>query len=461
MSAMKPHDIADQAVALGGDGTLAIVSVESQADVRWANSMLTTNGERTTTTLTVVSTAPVAGGTAVGSATGPVRSDVDLQTLVQQAKASAREGEAASDAAPLITGGSPADWTDDVATTSGAAFAEFALNLGHVFGNGRAQAVEHFGYAEHDVTTTFLASSTGLRRRHTQPTARVEATGKSHNRTRSSWAGRAGQHPDSFDLQAIEAELSQGLHWQGRQIDLEPGRHDTILSPSAISDLLIYMHWTSSARDAADGRSVFSKANGKTRVGESLTEAPLTLSSDPHHGQLACDPFVHAAYSSSFSSPFDAGLELSATNWILDGQLEHLITTRQTAQETSAAVTPPIDNLTLTHGQGSGQVADLISRSDHCLLVTCLWYIRDVDPRTLLLTGLTRDGVYLIEKGEVVGSVGNFRFNASPVDVLASITDASETVVTLPREWADYFTRASMPAVAVEGFNLSTRSDAL
>ena len=92
------------------------------------------------------------------------------------------------------------------------------------------------------------------------------------------------------------------------------------------------------------------------------------------------------------------------------------------------------------------------------LLLTCLWYIREVDPATLLLTGLTRDGVYLVEDGEVVGEVNNFRFNESPVDLLSRASEAGRTEKTLPREWGDYFTRAAMPALRIPDFNMSSVS---
>jgi predicted Zn-dependent protease len=102
----------------------------------------------------------------------------------------------------------------------------------------------------------------------------------------------------------------------------------------------------------------------------------------------------------------------------------------------------------------------MIAGTDRGLLLTCLWYIRVVDPQTLLLTGLTRDGVYLIEHGEVVGAVNNFRFNESPVDLLGRITEVGATELTLPREWADYFTRAAMPALRIPDFNMSSVSQA-
>jgi predicted Zn-dependent protease len=102
----------------------------------------------------------------------------------------------------------------------------------------------------------------------------------------------------------------------------------------------------------------------------------------------------------------------------------------------------------------------MVSRTERGLLLTTLWYIREVDPQTLLLTGLTRDGIYLVEGGEVTGAVNNFRFNESPVGMLGRLAEVGATVPTLPREWGDYFTRCAMPPVRVEGFNMSSVSQA-
>jgi predicted Zn-dependent protease len=123
-------------------------------------------------------------------------------------------------------------------------------------------------------------------------------------------------------------------------------------------------------------------------------------------------------------------------------------------------VTPAIDNLVLDDADASGSVDDLVASTERGLLLTCLWYIREVDPQTLLLTGLTRDGVHLVESGEVVGTVNNFRFNESPVDLLSRVGAASKTYACLPREWNDYFTRTAMPALRVDGFNMSSVSQA-
>jgi predicted Zn-dependent protease len=194
-------------------------------------------------------------------------------------------------------------------------------------------------------------------------------------------------------------------------------------------------------------------------VGERLAALPLTLRSDPWAPGLECAPFVIAHASGRDSSVFDNGLPLAPTDWISAGQLAGLTQTRHSAQRAGMAVTPPIGNLILAAPGTTASLDDMIARTERGLLLTCLWYIRPVDLQSLLVTGLTRDGVYLVEKGEVPAGVNNFRFNESPVAMLARLTEAGATAATLPREWADYFTRA-MPPVRVEGFNMSSVSQA-
>ena len=120
-----------------------------------------------------------------------------------------------------------------------------------------------------------------------------------------------------------------------------------------------------------------------------------------------------------------------------------------------------MDNLILSAPGASASLESMIASTKRGLLLTCLWYIRLVDPQTLLLTGLTRDGVYLVEEGEVVGAVNNFRFNESPGrHAVAACSRSGATEQTLPREWGDYFNRAAMPPLRVEAFNMSSVSQA-
>ena len=130
---------------------------------------------------------------------------------------------------------------------------------------------------------------------------------------------------------------------------------------------------------------------------------------------------------------------------------------------TGQPVTPAIDNLVLSVDGGTGSIEDLVAGTERGLLLTCLWYIREVDPQTLLLTGLTRDGVYLVENGEITGAVNNFRFNESPVDLLDRFTPrVGDRCRAFSREWGDdYFSRTAMPALRVPDFNMSSVSQAL
>ena len=122
-------------------------------------------------------------------------------------------------------------------------------------------------------------------------------------------------------------------------------------------------------------------------------------------------------------SVFDNGLPLAATDWIHDGPLTGAAPDPALRRVTGQPVTPVIDNLLLEVGAGAGTIDDMVAGTERGLLLTCLWYIREVDPQTLLLTGLTRDGVYLVEDGEIVGAVNNFRFNESPIDLLDRFTE--------------------------------------
>ncbi|NUL04875.1 TldD/PmbA family protein [Streptomyces lunaelactis] len=455
----KPHEIVERALELStADGCVVIADEHSSANLRWAGNALTTNGVTRGRTLTVIATVDGAEGTASGVVSRSAVTADDLEPLVRAAEAAARGADPAEDAQPLVEGvqASP-DFTDAPAETSSAVFADFAPALGEAFARARAGERQLYGFANHELTSTYLGTSTGLRLRHDQPGGTLELNAKSPDRSRSAWAGRSTRDFKEVDPALLDAELAQRLGWAERRIELPAGRYETLLPPTAVADLLIYQLWSSTARDAAEGRTVFSKPGGGTRVGETLSPLPLTLRSDPNEPGLESAPFVIAHASGDDASVFDNGLPLPPTDWVRGGKLEHLVTTRHSAALTGLPVAPGAGNLILDGG-GERSLEEMVSATARGLLLTCLWYIREVDPATLLLTGLTRDGVYLVENGEVVGEVNNFRFNESPVDLLSRASEAGRTEKTLPREWGDWFTRAAMPAVRVPDFNMSSVS---
>jgi predicted Zn-dependent protease len=461
-TALRPQEVAERALELStADGCVVIAEESSEANLRWAGNTLTTNGVTRGRTLTVIATIDGQEGTAAGVVS---RSNVGLDqvaSLVRAAEQSAREARSAEDARPLVVHqGTDSTWDDPPAETSIGVFGEVAPALGDAFAAARAEGRDLFGFAEHQVSTTYLASSTGLRRRHDQPTGRIEVTGKSADWARSTWVGQGTRDFTDVDVSAMDAEVRRRLAWATRRIDLPAGRYETLLPPSAVADLLIYQYWSSIARDANDGKTVFSRSGGGTRVGEQLTESPVRMWSDPRATGLECGSFVTAASSNAAESVFDNGLPIEATEWLHDGTLAALIQTRHSAELTGLPFTPGVDNLLFESANATRGLDDMVADTDRGLLLTCLWYIREVEPQTLLLTGLTRDGVYLVEGGEVVAEVNNFRFNESPVDLLGRLAEVGLTDRTLAREWNDYFTRTAMPAWRVADFNMSSVSQA-
>ncbi len=460
------QDLIEQALALSGADRCIVVAAErTEANLRWAGNSLTTNGQMASRTITVISFIGSEQAPSVGVVSRAVSTGDELASLVADSERAARAASPAEDAAPMLAADDAVSahdvaWDDPAAATSIEVFSTFAPALGEAFRAAQERGELLYGFAEHIVTAHFVASSTGLRRRFDQPTGRLELNAKSADLTRSAWGGAQTKDFSDLDVRTLALELSTRLGWATRRLDLPAGRYETILPPTAVADLMIYAYWTATARAAEEGRSVFSGPEGTTTVGSTLTELDLTLRSDPLEPGLECPTFVIATSSDGeVSSVFDNGAPISATDWISHGRMNSLMRTRNWAERTGEQAVPAVDNLVLDGG-GTASLAEMIAGTERGLLITCLWYIRQVDPETLLLTGLTRDGVYLIEHGEVVGAVNNFRFNESPIGLLSRITEVGRTEHTLPREWNDYFTRTAMPPVRVADFNMSTVSKA-
>lgn len=443
-----------EAARLGkADETIVLVTDRTDAALRWAGNSMTTNGESVSRTTTVISIVRKGDRAQVGSVRS---SDVDpaaIADLVAASQQTALSAPEASDSAPALSGtDTPVDWDAPVADTGAHVFSGVAGPLARGFRG----ADRLYGYARHIVETTFVATSTGLRRRYTQPTGSVEINAKRSGA--SAWAGVGTPNFVDVPVDSLLEQLSTQLGWASRAVELPAGRYQTIMPPSTVADMMIYLAWSMDGRGAQEGRTALSAPGGGTRVGEKLTDLPLTLYSDPAATGLECTPFVAVPSSSERVSVFDNGMDIGRVDWVRDGAVNALAYPRAAASEFGAPVAVPADNLLMTGGSAS--LADMIASTERGLLLTTLWYIRTVDPTVLLLTGLTRDGVYLIEDGEVSAAVNNFRFNESPLDLLRRATEASVSEVTLPREWGDWATRAAMPSLRIPDFHMSSVSQA-
>lgn len=465
MSVLPAPEVVERALRSSrADEAMVIVTDLHEASLRWAGNSMTTNGSSVARDWAVVSIFRDAAGARVGSVSSTSVDPADIDAVVRASEEAARTAEPAKDAMPLLdpdavdadTLDRMLDWEGTPATTDITVFSALARDLAPAFD----EADTLYGFAHHQVHSTWLGTSTGMRRRWVQPTGSVEINGKRGTGTElaSAWVGTGTTDFQDVDIPALLAELSRRLDWSKRRVDLPAGRYETLLPPSAVADLMIYMAWSMDGRGAHEGHNAFARAGG-TRIGERLTDIPLTLYSDPAAAGLEYRPFVATSASSESLSVFDNGLSAQRADWIREGVIESLVYPRATAAEFEAPVTLPGENYLMTGGTDA-TLQEMIANTERGLLLTCLWYIREVDPASLLLTGLTRDGVYLIENGEVTAAVNNFRFNESPLDLLRRVTEAGRTEIALPREWKDWFSRTAMPPLRIPDFHMSSVSQA-
>ncbi len=453
-----PAQLIDAALhGLGPDGGVVIVEQTSAVNLRFANTTLTTNGSELSRSLTVAAVDGESLGVVSSSAVGDGQGAAQLAAT---ARAAAAGNPRAEDAGPLVAEGADPDFDEPPERTGVAALGGLVDGLGAAFDAARSAGYQLYGFARQELRTIHAATSAGARRRHVQPTGSLDLTARSRDGAVSAWAGQGAPHLAGVDVAGVAGQAARRLGWTLRRLDQPAGRYETLLPPAAAADLMAYLYWSMSGRAAVEGRTALSRPGGRTRLGEQVAELPVTLRSHPGEAPIGCMPFVATSSSSEYASVFDNCLPVGPTDWVRDGVLTSLITTRHTARLTDLALSPPVDNLVLEVGGAQADLESMIASTGRGLLLTCLWYIRQVDPQTLLLTGLTRDGVFLVEGGEVVGAVNNFRFNESPLDLLGRIAQAGTTSPTLPREFQQELPRMAMPPLRIDGFNMSSVSRA-
>ncbi|MHB8437552.1 MAG: metallopeptidase TldD-related protein [Acidimicrobiales bacterium] len=457
-----PSEVVEEALSLCRSSACAVIVEDgSEVDVRFACNTTTTNGWRHERRVAVVSMVETAAGTSVGVASGG--GAMDLEELVRASEADAAGAPAAEDASPLVdTAASPpdADFDDPARPTDLSVLRHVLDPLAAHLDRARAEGYVLAGFATHRLDTLYLGTSAGVRRRHEQPTGSVELVARADDGARTAWVAAGSAWFDDVDMEDLHRRLEQRLAWGERRLELAPGRYETILPPDCTADLMATLSYSLSGRDALDGRSAFSAPGGRTRLGERLSSMAFELRSDPFERGVECTPFLATSTSGADVSVFDNGLPLGSTPWIDQGVLSRLEFHRAGARRAGTEVAPPIDNLVLELPGATAELEDLVARTQRGLLCTSFWYIREVDPVTLLQTGLTRDGVYLVEGGQVVGAVNNFRWNESPLGVLSRVIEAGATRRSFSREWNEYLNRTAMPALRVADFNMSTVSPA-
>jgi predicted Zn-dependent protease len=299
------------------------------------------------------------------------------------------------------------------------------------------------GFFTRSADASAIANKKGLFGFHTSTDSRLSTTIRKPDGTSSGWASQTAMKISDIDGAVLaDRAVEKCLAWQ-KPKRLEPGKYTVVLEPTATADLVGPFSWQMGARDADEGRSFLSKQGGGTHLGEKLFPEIVTLRSDPFDARLPAMPF--------------AGWQIPNRRipWIEKGVVRNLEYDRYWAAKTSKQPTPRPSALVLEGSDAS--VEDLIRATDRGLLVTHFWYIRFLNPQTLQLTGLTRDGLFLIENGKVTTPVMNFRFNESPVRLLQNTKQLGRPVRAGGSEGGSMLA----PPLRADEFNFASVSDAV
>jgi predicted Zn-dependent protease len=300
------------------------------------------------------------------------------------------------------------------------------------------------GFIIVNANSTALGNNKGLFAYSRGTTANYTLTVRTDDGTGSGWAG--AEHPDwtKLDFGALSAHAINKARLSRNPVAIEPGRYTVILEPQAVGDLVQLMAFAMNSRNADEGRSAFAKQGGGNKIGEKIVDARVTLMSDPQDPQILAQPFD------------GQGLPLQRQVWVENGVLKQLFYTRFWAQKQGKQPTGFPSSLKMQGGTTS--MDDMIKSTPRGILVTRLWYLRQVDPRTILYTGLTRDGTFLIENGKISKAIKNFRFNDSPLFLLNNVEAISPAVRIGGTEAGG---AVVMPAVKAKDFNFTSLSDAV
>ncbi|MEP6764664.1 MAG: TldD/PmbA family protein [Gemmatimonadaceae bacterium] len=269
-------------------------------------------------------------------------------------------------------------------------------------------------------------------------------TVRSNDGTGSGWA--AADHPDFAQLNAtsVAERATEKARASRNPVAIEPGRYTVILEPQAVGDLVQLISNYTDARSSDEGRSPFAKQGGGNKIGEKICDPRVTLLSDPADPQL-------------LGQSFDGeGMPLGRQVWVENGVLKQLYYSRFWGKKQNKPATPAPSTFKMMGGTES--IDDLVKGTTRGVLVTRLWYLREVDPRTILYTGLTRDGTYLVENGKVTKALKNFRFNESPLFMLNNLEALGKAERLAGTEQGG---DVVMPAIRVKDFNFTSLSDAV
>jgi predicted Zn-dependent protease len=442
LSAADAKSITDKILALSkADSCIVTLDGSEERYVRFAQNMATTNGSPSTLDIGVESHF----GKRSGSASGTDLSDEALKALVTAAENTAKLAPENPEFMPPIGPQKYAAGTSFSPVTQATSSDMLATAIQPVLQKAEAQNLQGSGFLHIDTAFSSFANSKGLFAYDQGTDVLHTVTARTPDGTGAGWAGTTHYDFSQMDVAAMGATAIDKAVRSRNPVKLAPGKYTVILEPSAVSDLLGILISEFDQRAADEGRSFATKKGGGSRLGENVFGKNVTIYSDPNDSLVPGNVYS------------DDGQPAQRTAWVENGVLKNLQCTRYWAQKSKLAPVPSPTTLTMVGGATS--TADMIKQTKRGLLITRFWYIREVDPQTVLLTGLTRDGVFLIEDGAITKPSCNFRFNESPVAMLNKVMAMGPTVRAYGEETIGIPT--AVPTLLVDGFTLSSVSDAV
>jgi predicted Zn-dependent protease len=414
-----------------------------EGNTRFAGNQITTSGEVSNAAIVVTS----AFGRRVASATTNGFDDEALRRVVETSERLARLTPENPEYLGELGPQQYARVSSYFASTAGLDAARRAEEVRRVVQPAREAGLVSAGFLANRGGSRAVATSRGLFAYDDTTLATLTQTVRTPDGTGSGWAGIGGNDWSRVDVAAATARAVRKAELSRDPVDVEPGSWTVILEPTAVGNLVSLMMSAMNARTADEGRSFYSRPGGGTRIGERIVDRRVTIWSDPEDPHLFNDPFG------------GDGMPNRRVVWVEDGELRNLRYDRFWAERQGREPTGFADGFAM--GGGGSTVDEMIAATRRGLLVTRFWYIRSVDPRTILFTGLTRDGTFLVENGRITRAVKNLRWNESPISVLNNIEMMGRPIRVNASGSGDLGNNVVVPAIKARDFTFTSVSDAV
>ncbi len=419
------------------------LSSADTGNTRFAQNQMSTSGDTSNAQLNVTS----ALGQKVASATTNIFTDEALRRVVETSEQLARLvpdneeyiGELGPQSYPEVDAFFPS--TGQLAPERRAQF------IAAVTEQAVARNLVSTGFLIHEAASDAVATSEGLFAYRTNTRVNFTTTVRTTDGTGSGWAGTSANDFDDLDPVALGATAVEKAMSSRNPRAVEPGRWTVVMEPTTVGNMVNLMMNQLGARNADEGRSFFSKSGGGNKIGEQFVDSRVNIHSDPADRRI-------------FTSPFDGqGLPNKRMTWVENGTLRNLNYDRYWADKQGVQPTGFPSGWYMAGGNST--VDEMIASTERGLLLTRFWYIRGVDPRTILFTGLSRDGTFLIENGRISHPVKNLRWNESPIFMLNNIEMMGEPVRISSGESSGLTNSVVVPPLKVRDFTFTSLSDAV